>query len=329
MAILDFKEIPEAHIASGEQDQFELFARDFLEMLGFEILRSPSRGADGGLDLLVEETRAGIAGKTKIKWLVSCKHKAHSGSSVGTDAETNILDRVKSHGCEGFIGFYSTLPSSGLSSMLDRLQKNENIEITTYDAMRIENDLLTSPRGVVLARRYFPISFQKWQHEHPIPANLLRKTEGLKCAYCENPLFPRNQDGTYEYSGNLIFWWQDEEDTEITTWLDVYWVHKRCTNPLEAQYRGLYPEAYDSWEELYTLKTPTIYIEFALSIINVLWNGRNKFTEKAIQNLLTFLYEMSPYISRELTESEKRYLKLMSNFPSYLGGISNIIDESE
>lgn len=33
MPILDFKEIPEAHKATGLQDTFELFARDFLSSL--------------------------------------------------------------------------------------------------------------------------------------------------------------------------------------------------------------------------------------------------------------------------------------------------------
>lgn len=31
--VLDFKEIPQANIASGEQDTFELFARDFIGRL--------------------------------------------------------------------------------------------------------------------------------------------------------------------------------------------------------------------------------------------------------------------------------------------------------
>ena len=45
MPCINFCEIPEAHIASGNQDSFELFARDFLtEILSFEILSEPSRG---------------------------------------------------------------------------------------------------------------------------------------------------------------------------------------------------------------------------------------------------------------------------------------------
>jgi Holliday junction resolvase-like predicted endonuclease len=92
---LDFKEIPQGNIANGQQDTFELFARDFFEKLGFEILQHPSRGADGKKDLIVMEVIKSKTGIIKIKWLVSCKHKAHSGKSVSEDDEINILERIE------------------------------------------------------------------------------------------------------------------------------------------------------------------------------------------------------------------------------------------
>lgn len=82
MPVLDFKEIPEAHKATGLQDTFELFSRDFLAFLGYKIISDPDRGADGGVDIIAEEKRTGVGGETIIRWLVSCKHKAHSGNSV-------------------------------------------------------------------------------------------------------------------------------------------------------------------------------------------------------------------------------------------------------
>jgi hypothetical protein len=60
LMIIDFKEIPEANKADGNQDTFEFFARDFLENLGYEILIHPTRGADGGKDMIVKERRKGI-----------------------------------------------------------------------------------------------------------------------------------------------------------------------------------------------------------------------------------------------------------------------------
>ena len=57
MPILDFSEIPEAHIGTGKQDTFELLAREFLEYIGFTTVQGPDRGADGGKDLIVRELR--------------------------------------------------------------------------------------------------------------------------------------------------------------------------------------------------------------------------------------------------------------------------------
>ena len=160
MPVLDFKEIPKAHEGSGLQDTFELFARDFLMYCGYEIAENPSRGADGGKDLLVIESRIGISGITNIKWLVSCKHKAHSGASVSPDDESNIRDRLEMHGCTGFIGFYSTLPSSGLADALNKLK--EKFEVQTFDRERIEGKLLENINGISLAKRYFMKSMSNW-----------------------------------------------------------------------------------------------------------------------------------------------------------------------
>lgn len=110
MSIIDFKEIPPANSGNGDQDSFELFARDFVvEILGLKIISQPNRGADGGKDFLAEEIQSGTISETHIRWLVSCKHFAHSGKSVSDSDEQNILDRVHQHMADGFIGFYSTI----------------------------------------------------------------------------------------------------------------------------------------------------------------------------------------------------------------------------
>jgi len=46
MPIIDFKEIPESKPSKarpGTQDKFELFARDFLEFVGYAIVDHPDR----------------------------------------------------------------------------------------------------------------------------------------------------------------------------------------------------------------------------------------------------------------------------------------------
>jgi hypothetical protein len=169
MPVIDFKEIPTpAH--GAERDQFELFASEFLDFLGFRIIVGPDRGPDAGRDLIVEELRTGVAGETHLKWLVSCKHNAHTGASVTGEDERDIHDRVTTHKCQGFIAFYSTLPSSGLAAKLNAANP---FEVKVYNSERIERELLKPAAGADLARRFFPKSFAAWEKEHPAPAHLV------------------------------------------------------------------------------------------------------------------------------------------------------------
>jgi hypothetical protein len=164
MPLIDFKEIPRSNIADGDQDTFEMFARDFLELTGYRILSGPDRGADQGRDLIAEETRIGVGGKTTVRWLVSCKHTAHSGRAVGVNDELNILDRVRAHSCQGFIGFYSTVASAGLTQRLEALQREiQGFEFIIFYREQIEKALLYGGPFNQIFKRYFPISFNNYQ----------------------------------------------------------------------------------------------------------------------------------------------------------------------
>jgi len=159
--IIDFKEIPPANKGNGEQDCFEQFACDFLETIGYKIIRRPDRGPDGKKDLIVSETRTGIGGETTIKWIVSCKHNAITGTSVKDTDEEDINDRVLKHKCQGFLGFYSTLPASSLSDKLYGLK--DKIETDTYDSNRIERELLQNNQKERILASYFPISNDRYR----------------------------------------------------------------------------------------------------------------------------------------------------------------------
>ena len=201
MAVLDFKEIPEAHKTSGLQDTFELFARDFLSFMGYKIITDPDRGADGGVDLIVEEKRTGVGGETIIRWLVSCKHKAFSGNSVSPTDDANIRDRVEANNCQGFIGFYSTLASTGLSTNLEGMKGK--VEYQVYDREKIEGQLLHSAKGLEIAERYFPISLSEWKTENPQPAKIFVEKPSLKCKVCEKELFDQEDNGVFQGSCRL------------------------------------------------------------------------------------------------------------------------------
>lgn len=85
--------------------------------------------------------------------------RAHSGKSVTPDDETNISDRLGQFKANGFIGFYSTLASSGLNARLDSY--NDRYKIQIFDKEKIEAFILNHKR-YELFRRYFPVSYKAW-----------------------------------------------------------------------------------------------------------------------------------------------------------------------
>jgi hypothetical protein len=175
--MINFKEIPKAHKATGEQDRFEYFARDFLERLSYIIIEEPNRGSDGGTgsDMVVEEIRTGPGGETRIKWLVSCKHKAHSGRSVYKSDDQDILDRVSAKMCGGFIGFYSSIISTGLSRILADLQ--DKIKVNIYSPDKIERILTGLSEMNTVFARYFPKSYESWKEIYGAQVQSLHSTD--------------------------------------------------------------------------------------------------------------------------------------------------------
>lgn len=160
--IIDFKEIPKANVGGGQQDTFEQFACDLLEVIGFKIITRPDRGPDGKKDFIVSEARRGIEDETIVKWIVSCKHYAHSGKSVNDNDEPNILDRVHVHKCDGFLGFYSTIIAPTLNNNLIGL--SDRVQYSIYDSAKIEKAILNSTQKDRILLSYFPTSYENYQN---------------------------------------------------------------------------------------------------------------------------------------------------------------------
>ena len=227
MSALDFKEIPRANTGDGRQDTFELFARDFLLYLGYQIDVHPSRGADGGKDIIVIENRTGISGTTQIRWLVSCKHNAHSNSSVKPKDEENLNNRLHSNECNGFIGFYSSVPSSGLATILTNLKRQ--FEVQQFDHNLIEGHLLKSVEGLQLAKQYFPESLKKWTDENPSPALVFDSETTLNCEHCGKNLL------TPEPTGIIVYWHSMTAERKQRHIKNIYWCCKgSCEQHLKA-----------------------------------------------------------------------------------------------
>lgn len=148
MAVVDFSEVE-------TPERFEFFARDFLRTLGFEVLEGPDRGPEEGRDLLVREPGA-ITGRGTV-WLVSCKHQAQSGRAVGVADERDPSGRVSGR-ADGFLGFYSTPPTAGLTRTLERLRQQFKYYI--YDPALIEHFIVARGDMLNLLKQYFPRSYR-------------------------------------------------------------------------------------------------------------------------------------------------------------------------
>jgi hypothetical protein len=321
MPVLDFCEIAEAHLASGHQDRFELFARDFLEYFGYTIAEGPSRGADGGKDLIVLDVRKGVGGETNVRWLVSCKHKAHSKKSVTIEDELNIIERVRAHNCTAFLGFYSTLPSSALATRFDALRKE--IETNWFDHEQIECRLLRSSAGLELARRYFPKSLDAWGNANPRPPKIFDETEPLKCDYCEKILLDPATDLYPQVRNSIItFWKQGDPENAYnyeTQIVDIYWSCKgNCDRQLGHSYRerGL---RFDGWEDIPDVCIPIVYVKWIMACLNNIRDGR--YSAEAIEKLKDFMIIVFHFVARAPIKGEDDRIQALLRIPPYLGGL--------
>ncbi|BCS94546.1 hypothetical protein DSLASN_01780 [Desulfoluna limicola] len=311
MAILDFKEIPEAHKGGGEQDKFELFSRDFFEAIGYKIESSPGRGADGGKDLIVKEIRKGIASDTEIRWLVSCKHKAHSGSSVSKTDEPEIYDSLKAHDCQGFIGFYSTLPSSGLTAKVESIR---DIEHQFFDSSKIEQLLLTKNECIEIAKRYFPNSYKSWSDENPKVAQIFSSHEPIKCKYCGSVLDRENP-------GIVVAYTKYDEITNIKTIRNQYTC---CIGDCDSflKHRHRTDGFMDAWAHLEDYFSPLLFIKNVMVFVNELNDPCIEYHEQAFEHEKELLLSSFPHVCRNLTHSETEHIKMLGLVPAFLGGFA-------
>ena len=287
--ILDFTEIPQANKSGGLQDAFELFTRDFLQLLGYRIIESPDRGADGKRDLIVDEILSGISSEVTLRWLVSCKHYASSGSSVSDSDEINISDRLKQHGCDGFMGVYSTLPATSLAGVL----KGQN-HSCVFDRERIESLLLSNSDGLKIAARYFPESYKKYLIENPLPAKIFGKIEPLQCAVCQRNLLESDVPGLYV--------WLSLEGSDELKYRGIACVCKgKCDETFFSRSKSIKDAG---WLDIEDLKNPTLWLRNLMAFMNEC-REENNYSDKAYKEMKMLFITTFPYIARHLTQKEQ------------------------
>lgn len=290
--MIDFKEI------SSDGEQWELFARDFLSEQGFFIDVSPDRGPDGGKDIIITEQLKGALGNYEFRWVVSCKHFAHSGRSVTEKDEINIRERLEAFSADGFIGFYSTVSSSGLNSRLTQLRSQNKIkDFKIFDHRLIENHLIRIGFSKILMR-YFPNSYANIAPLHLITKDYLP----LECEVCGKDLLKTLKDEEYRSILAEVIWW-GESQTEIHV-EDIYWACKgSCDRRLEESYFQKF-HAITQWIELSDLVIPIVYLNWLNSFFEKARQGRYIFSEKAIDKQNYAVLAIAQKAMREMTEKE-------------------------
>jgi hypothetical protein len=150
--MLDFTELP------VDGNLFEQLIREILLSKGFRVFWS-GKGPDGGKDLLAFENYTSIFGFIEKKWLIQCKHKAHSGSAVGIDDLDNIVDSCKQHDVNGYLLVCSTYPSSAVVERLEQIKYNKSVSLDTsyWDSVILEK-YLTTQYTWNIAHRFLPVS---------------------------------------------------------------------------------------------------------------------------------------------------------------------------
>ncbi|PBB52310.1 MULTISPECIES: restriction endonuclease [Mesorhizobium] len=291
--MIDFKEIPDG-------DAWEAFCRDYLVALGLVVEIPPAKGPDGGLDLLVKEQLRGSLASRPFTWLVSCKHYATSGKSVGTADEINITDRLEQHGADGFIGFYSTMASAALVTRLKELRDQKKIEsYEIYDGTRIENGFHDAGLSGVLLQ-HLPKSHTSLRPIHP----LLGRYQSLPCDVCGKDLLKASV--TKETLRNITFATRygigDEPIIE-----SVHFVCKgECDQRMDhlIHNRGLTT----AWDDISDYCNPLIFIRRITGYTNQMRTAPNSYAKAAHDRLINFYITLSQRTLRQTNGEDRKAL---------------------
>jgi hypothetical protein len=152
--MINFRELPEDGVA------FEQLIREICIRLDLHPQWS-GKGPDQGRDIIITETIDGPIARFERRWLVQCKHNAHSGKSVGRDDVGNIVDDCMQVGAEGYLLACTTQPSSALVTKLQELEGNKALKLVTkvWDCVDIEK-MIFQPQFFALGSLFFRESFR-------------------------------------------------------------------------------------------------------------------------------------------------------------------------
>ena len=288
-----------------------MFARDFLEAMGLEILQGPGRGADRGCDLQAAEHLAGSLTAQHRKWLVSVKHKAGSGASVTDRDELDPIGRVRKFGADGFMAFYSTVPSSGLADTFERAKSE--IGIYVWDRGRIETALLNDTRLVRVYRTYFPASFAAATNDPNKPLPFLESIIPLRCDHCGRDLLTDDP--------GLVAFVKERRPNNQTQMVDLY---VACRGACDTSLTKRLPKGRTStWRPLAELRIPLVFLMFMMAALNEARWSPDRISEEAFEKLKDFLLSAAQNVLRETTSDQRQQIALLETIPNWIGGLGS------
>ena len=311
MGFVNFKEIPTAKGGQEGQDVWALFTREFFAALHIDVEEGPDRGPDSGRDLLIAETRKGILGSGRHRWLVSCKHYAHSNKSVPNGDEPDILGRVRRFRTDGFIGFYSTIPSSELNRALESYKSQINVIV--YDSALIERNLLNNPDLKGVFERFFPRSYKEYRKVTLAPHGISESVVGLFCTVCGKDLLK-------EKEGRIGIAVEFTDDDKKMHYVDMYWACiGKCDRAMEVAFekRGFIT----NWEGIEDLIIPLVFMQWVITTMNSLRSGFLVFSDEAYKKFIELTFAVAQLVVRETSDEEMERIQNLREMPQVLGGL--------
>ncbi|MDD9267864.1 restriction endonuclease [Paenibacillus sp. GCM10023248] len=151
--MLNFKEL------AKDGNDLERLTREVFHREGFEV-HWTGKGPDGGRDLIVIEKVQGPLSKFERKWLVQCKHNAHSGRSIGKEEANSLITDCERISADGYLLVCTTSLSSGLILAYEELKNSRKLKIDYWDEVKLEDRLFT-PTNFQLINQFFPKSSEK------------------------------------------------------------------------------------------------------------------------------------------------------------------------
>ncbi len=136
-------------------EDFELLCRDVLESIGAKIVSEPTRGPDQKKDLIIEvESQDPLGNKSTLKYLVQCKHKAHSGKSVYENEIGDFRSACLVHKTHGYFLITSTIASTTVATNLNAENERGHLKTIIWDGRKLEEKIESSPKSAQITATY-------------------------------------------------------------------------------------------------------------------------------------------------------------------------------